>query len=221
MTPVKTLLIDLDDTTYPTSVGVWPILTERVFQYMLDIVGIPKDEIPEKRERLFMEHGTTMRGLNIEYGIDVEDYLEYVHEVDLSMIVQPDPHLREVLISLPQEKWIFTNASRQHANNVLELLGIAEQFLGVIDVMDTEPWCKPHAEAFEIALKLAGGPLPEETLFVDDLEVNLDAAKKLGIQTLRVAASVVESSHPVIESLIELPHFLSNNGIKHVEGPLS
>lgn len=221
MTLVKILLIDLDDTTYPTSVGVWPILTERVFQYMLDIVGIPKDEIPEKRERLFMEHGTTMRGLNIEYGIDVEDYLEYVHEVDLSMIVQPDPHLREVLSSLPQEKWIFTNASRQHANNVLELLGIAEQFLGVIDVMDTEPWCKPHAEAFEIALKLAGGPLPEETLFVDDLEVNLDAAKKLGIQTLRVAAGVVESSHPVIESLIELPHFLSNNGIKHVEGPLS
>jgi pyrimidine 5'-nucleotidase len=221
MTPVKTLLIDLDDTTYPTSVGVWPILTERVFQYMLDVVGIAKDEIPEKRERLFMEHGTTMRGLNIEYGIDVEEYLEYVHEVDLSMIVQPDPHLREVLISLPQEKWIFTNASRQHANNVLELLGIAEQFLGVIDVMDTEPWCKPHAEAFEIALKLAGGPLPEETLFVDDLEVNLDAAKKLGIQTLRVAAGVVESSHPVIESLIELPHFLSNNGIKHVEGPLS
>ncbi len=221
MTPVKTLLIDLDDTTYPTSVGVWPILTERVFQYMLDVVGIAKDEIPEKRERLFMEHGTTMRGLNIEYGIDVEDYLQYVHEVDLSRVVMPDPLLREALRSLPQEKWIFTNASRQHANNVLELLGIAEQFLGVIDVMDTEPWCKPHSEAFEIALKLAGGPQPEETLFVDDLEVNLDAARKLGLQTLRVAAGMVESSHSVIESLIELPHFLSNNGIKHVEGPLS
>lgn len=221
MTPVKTLLIDLDDTTYPTSVGVWPILTERVFQYMLDVVGIAKDEIPEKRERLFTEHGTTMRGLNIEYGIDVEDYLEYVHEVDLSKVIQPDYELREALSSLPQEKWIFTNASRKHASNVLQLLGVAEQFLGVIDVMDTEPWCKPHAEAFEIALKLAGGPQPEETLFVDDLEVNLDAARKMGIQTLRVAAGVVESSHPVIKNLTELPHFLSNIGIKHVEGPLS
>ncbi len=218
MTPVKTLLIDLDDTTYPTSVGVWPLITERVFQYMYAVVGIPKDEIPEKRDRLFLEHGTTMRGLNIEYGIDVQDYLHYVHEVDLSKVIQPDQQLRQALGSLPQDKWIFTNASRQHANNVLGLLGISDLFMGVIDVLDTEPWCKPHPEAFEIALKLAGGPQPTETLFVDDLEVNLDAARSLGLQTLRVSAVLVESGHPVINSLAELPRFLSSNGFKFVEG---
>ncbi len=217
MTPVKTLLIDLDDTTYPTSVGVWPILTERVFQYMHEVVGIPEKEIPEKRERLFLEHGTTMRGLNIEYGIDVQDYLEYVHEVDLSEIIQPDSQLMSALRSLPQKKWIFTNASQKHANNVLGRLGIAELFEGVIDVMDTEPWCKPHPEAFEIALKLAGAPQPEETLFVDDLEMNLDAARALGIQTLRVSFEMIESKHPVIKSLTELPHFLSNIGIRRIE----
>lgn len=212
--PVKTLLIDLDDTTYPTSVGVWPILTERVFQYMRDVVGIPQDEIPEKRDRLFLEHGTTMRGLNIEYGIDVHDYLQYVHEVDLSRQIQPDQQLKAALSSLPQEKWIFTNASRQHAENVLGLLGITDLFEGVIDVLDMEPWCKPHPEAFEIALKLAGGPEPAETLFVDDLESNLDAARKLGIQTLRVSSQSVESNHPVINNLMELPIFLSENGTK-------
>jgi len=217
MTPVKTLLIDLDDTTYPTSVGVWPLITERVFQYMYAVVGIPKDEIPEKRDRLFLEHGTTMRGLNIEYGIDVEDYLQYVHEVDLSKVIQPDQQLRQVLGSLPQDKWIFTNASRQHADNVLGLLGIADLFMGVIEVLDTEPWCKPHPEAFEIALKLAGGPEPAETLFVDDLEVNLDAARALGLQTLRVSGQMIESNHPVINSLVELPTFLSNNGFKQID----
>ena len=217
MTPVKTLLIDLDDTTYPTSIGVWPILTERVFRYMRDVVGIPKDEIPEKRDRLFLEHGTTMRGLNIEYGIDVEDYLQYVHEVDLSQVIEPDYQLKAALSTLPQEKWIFTNASRQHANNVLGLLGISDLFMGVIDVLDTEPWCKPHPEAFEIALKLAGGPQPEETLFVDDLETNLDAARKLGLQTLRVSSQIVASNHPVINNLVELPTFLSNNGFKLID----
>ena len=217
MKPVKTLLIDLDDTTYPTSIGVWPILTERVYQYMRDVVGIPKDEIPEKRERLFLEHGTTMRGLNIEYGIDVQDYLQYIHEVDLSEVIQPDQNLREVLSALPQEKWIFTNASRQHADNVLKLLGIADLFMGVIDVLDTEPWCKPHPEAFEIALKMAGGPEPTETLFIDDLETNLDAARKLGIQTLRVSCLAVESSHPVIHELVELPAFLSTIEFKQID----
>lgn len=216
MKPISTLLIDLDDTTYPTSIGVWPILTERVFRYMHDVVGIPKDEIPEKRDRLFLEHGTTMRGLNIEYGIDVQDYLQYVHEVDLSKVIEPDYQLKAALSSLPQEKWIFTNASRQHANNVLGLLGISDLFMGVIDVLDTEPWCKPHPEAFEIALKLAGGPKPEETLFVDDLEVNLNAARELGIQTVRVSGQVVESSHPIINNLAELPVFLAQNGSKNV-----
>ena len=184
---------------------------------MYAVVGIPKDEIPEKRDRLFLEHGTTMRGLNIEYGIDVEDYLQYVHEVDLSKVIQPDQQLRQVLGSLPQDKWIFTNASRQHADNVLGLLGIADLFMGVIDVLDTEPWCKPHPEAFEIALKLAGGPEPAETLFVDDLEVNLDAARALGLQTLRVSGQMIESNHPVINSLVELPTFLSNNGFKQID----
>lgn len=211
MKPISTLLIDLDDTTYPTSIGVWPILTERVYQYMRDVVGIPKHEIPEKRDRLFLEHGTTMRGLNIEYGIDVQDYLKYVHEVDLSEVIQPDQNLREVLSALPQQKWIFTNASRQHADNVLGLLGIADLFMGVIDVLDTEPWCKPHQQAFEIALKMAGGPEPAETLFIDDLETNLDAARKLGIQTVRVSAQAVESNHPVINTLAELPDFLLHN----------
>ena len=216
MKPIRTLLIDLDDTTYPTSIGVWPILTERVFRYMHDVVGIPKDEIPEKRDRLFLEHGTTMRGLNIEYGIDVQDYLQYIHEVDLSTVIEPDYQLKAALSSLPQEKWIFTNASRQHAYNVLGLLGISDLFMGVIDVLDTEPWCKPHPEAFEIALKLAGDPEPEETLFVDDLEVNLNAARELGIQTVRVSGQVVESSHPIINNLAELPVFLAQNGSKNV-----
>ena len=213
MKPVKTLLIDLDDTTYPTSVGVWPILTQRVYQYMREIVGIPENEIPEKRDRLFVEHGTTMRGLNLEYGIDVQDYLQYVHGVDLSKVIQADQKLRAELSALPQPKWIFTNASRQHANTVLELLGIADLFNGVIDVLDTDPWCKPQPEAFEIALRLAGSPDPAVTMFVDDLETNLDAARKLGLQTLRISAEEVESKHPVINALAELPAFLSKNGI--------
>ena len=213
MKPVKTLLIDLDDTTYPTSIGVWPILTQRVYQYMREIVGIPENEIPEKRDRLFVEHGTTMRGLNLEYGIDVQDYLQYVHGVDLSKVIQADQNLRAELSALPQPKWIFTNASRQHANTVLELLGIADLFNGVIDVLDTDPWCKPQPEAFEIALRLAGGPDPAVTMFVDDLETNLDAARKLGLQTLRISAEEVESKHPVINALAELPAFLSKNGI--------
>lgn len=217
MNAVNTLLIDLDDTTYPPSIGIWPVLTERIFQYMHDVVKLPAEIIPETRDRLFEQYGTTMIGLNKEYGIAVEDYLDYVHSVDLSDYLKPNDALREALISLPQEKWIFTNASRQHASNVLGLLGIDDLFMGVIDVLNTEPWCKPYPEAFEIALKLSGNPVPAETLFVDDLETNLNAARKLGIQTLRVSNEPVESSHPVIEQLADLPGFLAKNTLNRIE----
>ncbi len=206
---IKTLLIDLDDTTYPPTDGVWPVLTERIFQYMREVVKIPEGEIPSTRDRLFVQYGTTMLGLRQEYGVEIDDYLEYVHTVDLSGQIKPNLELREALSSLLQEKWIFTNATRQHASNVLGLLGIEDLFLGVIDVMDTEPWCKPHPESFEIALRMSGSPNPAETLFVDDLEANLNTARELGIRTLRVASEPVHSNHPVIKRLADLPVFLA------------
>ena len=206
---IKTLLIDLDDTTYPPSVGVWRVLRERIFEYMHEVVKIPADEIPSIRDRLFMQYGTTMRGLHAEYGVEKQDYLDYVHAMDLSAQLPPNPHLREALGSLPQNKWIVTNANRYHARNVLGLLGIEDLFEGVIDVLDMDPWCKPHRQSFEIALKLSGSPLPVETLFVDDLEANLSAARELGIQTLRVSNEPVQSAHPVIRCLADLPDFLA------------
>lgn len=45
--------------------------------------------------------------------------------------------------------------------------------------------CKPHRQIFERALK-TDGMLPRETLFVDDSEANVQAARALGIQGLHV-----------------------------------
>lgn len=47
---------------------------------------------------------------------------------------------------------------------------------------------KPDVEIFEFALK-DSNLLPEETLFVDDLKVNIESAKKVGLQTMWVDIS--------------------------------
>ena len=66
--PIRAFFIDLDDTVYPASSGVWPLAGERMVTYMHEVLGIPLAEAPKIRERLFHTYGTTLRGLG-EYGI--------------------------------------------------------------------------------------------------------------------------------------------------------
>ena len=207
---IKTLFIDLDDTVYPPNNGIWELLGERIVVYMRDVLGIPPDEIIEIREHFLEKYGSTINGLRAEYGADLHDYLEYVHDEDLSPFIQKDQELRLALESLPQPKWIFTNASKSHAEQVLGLLGIRDLFQGIIDLEDTDPYCKPHKGAFEKAFALANHPKAEESLFVDDRVSNLDSARALGMYTLLVSARHVEGcDHPQIKKLSALPEFLT------------
>jgi len=208
---IKTLFIDLDDTVYPPNNGIWELLGERIVVYMRDIVGIPKEDILYIREHFLQKYGSTINGLRAEYGADLHDYLEYVHDEDLSPFIQKDQELRLALESLPQKKWIFTNASKSHAEQVLGLLGVRDLFLGIIDLEDTDPYCKPHKGAFEKAFALANNPKADESLFVDDRVGNLDTAKTLGLHTLLVSAKHMDGcDHPQIEKLSVLPAFLAN-----------
>ncbi len=58
--------------------------------------------------------GTTMRGLQIHHQIDTDDYLAYVHDLPLHDYLYPNPQLRSLLTSLPQRRWIFTNADADY-----------------------------------------------------------------------------------------------------------
>ena len=39
--PIRAFFIDLDDTVYPASSGVWPLAGERMVTYMHEVLGIP------------------------------------------------------------------------------------------------------------------------------------------------------------------------------------
>ncbi|MEL7626391.1 MAG: pyrimidine 5'-nucleotidase [Anaerolineaceae bacterium] len=213
MNRLQLLLIDLDDTIYPPDTGAWDILGNRIFEFMEKYVSIPKEKIHEERERLFEVHGTTMRGLHVEYGADVNDYLGYVHDVDLSGVIKEDPALRQALLKIPQQKWIFTNASRPHAEQVLRLVGVRDLFTDIIDVLDTDPYCKPDLRAFSLALEKAGNPDPTRCLFVDDRISNLDTAKAMGLHTVLVDPTHSGSDgHFAIEKLSDLPRALALGG---------
>lgn len=180
----STIFFDLDDTLYPASSGLWPALKERMNRYMIERMGIPAEDVPHLRERYFRTYGTTLRGLQANHQIDVQDYLAYVHDVRLADYIHPDPVQQEVLGSLQTRNVIFTNADRNHAQRVLQALQIEPYFAAVVDVNAMEPYCKPSPEAFALAMKAAGETQPSRCVMIDDLPHTTRAAKSLGMYAL-------------------------------------
>lgn len=214
MNSIDFLLIDLDDTVYPSSLNLWPLYADRIQSYIREVLNIPAEQALPLQERLFREFGTTLRGLQHEHDIDMHHYLAWVHNVDLSEYLFPDPELRQALLSLPQPKWIYTNASVAHAENVLERLQLRDLFEDpIIDVVATVPFCKPQKGSYEIALQVIGNPNPRHCLFIDDRAENLDTARAMGINTLQVKPKP-DGNHPAISKLAELPDYLRQTVLK-------
>jgi len=203
MSKVTVLLVDLDETVYPSTSAVWPLVRERLDIYLRDRLGFDPLIIPELRERLFNTYGTTLRGLQVEYSVDTDDYLEFVHDIQVEDHMQKDEELIEALVKLPQPKYIFTNASRGHAQRVMQVLGIFGLFERIIDVQDFAPYCKPQVETFHIAMQIIGEPDPAKYLFIDDAPRNLLAGCSLGMQVLHVGGQN-ETDLPSIAKLADI-----------------
>ena len=197
---ITTLLIDLDETVYPASNPIWPLVRDRIDLYLYERLGFPKEKTEEIRERLYNTYGTTMRGLQQEYSVNTDEYLKFVHAVPLELHLKPDPALIKVLATIPQRKLIFTNADAMHAVKVLDAMALSEIFSGIIDIQDISPYCKPQMEAFQIAMARAGEPDPQAYLFVDDTEKNLITARELGMSVILVR----ETDHEVIPTIRKL-----------------
>lgn len=175
------VFFDLDDTLYPASTGLWLAIKERMNIYMRDRMGFDPAEIPTVREKYFREYGTTLRGLQANHQINVDDFLAFVHDLPLRDYLTPDPTLRPVIASIPARKWIFTNADASHARRVLAALELDGLFDGIVDVNAVAPYCKPMPESFRIAMESAGETDPARCAMIDDLSRTTRAAREFGM----------------------------------------
>jgi pyrimidine 5'-nucleotidase len=184
--PFTSLYFDLDDTLYPAKSGLWDAIRERMNEYMKKFMDLPTAEIVKLRQRYLEEYGTTLRGLQAHYDVDVDDYLAFVHDLPLKKYIQPDPGLRTLLLSLPQKRWIFTNSDINHARRVLKIIGIADCFQGIIDIRAIDFACKPDKTAYQRALTLANDFVTTQCVIFDDSIRNLAPAREMGFFTVLV-----------------------------------
>ncbi len=178
-------LFDLDDTMYPKSAGVMDIVSQRIDAYMALRLGLDGDTIKRLRPRYWKQYGTTMRGLHLEFGINPNDYLSYVHDFSVVEWLAPNEDLRRALDVLPWHKAVFTNAPAEHAREVLRVLGIEACFDHIFDIRSTGYIGKPDPSAYSCVLSELEAAA-EECITFDDSPANLRTAGQLGMITVLV-----------------------------------
>jgi putative hydrolase of the HAD superfamily len=84
----------------------------------------------------------------LHHGIDPNDFLEKVHDIDYSW-VKPDPELGEAIRALPGRKFIFTNGDTPHAERTAAALGILDHFDEIFDIIAADLKPKPAPETYD------------------------------------------------------------------------
>jgi len=201
------ILFDLDNTLYPREKGVFARINERINDFVRECTQCEGQKVDALRRDYKERYGTTLGGLMRHHSVDPDVYLEYVHDVPVEEILAPDGDLTDFLSSIDLPMLIFTNGSRRHARRVMDTLGTAPFFRGICDLADTNYLGKPHREAFERAANLLGICL-EETIFVDDLAVNVRAGSEFCSFAVHVGPGEDGVGDLHVESVLDLePYF--------------
>ncbi len=185
---VETWVFDLDNTLYPASCGLFPLVQERMNEYICGLLDVSLDEAKALRAQYFREHGTTMHGLMAVHRIDPHAFMAFVHDVDLSC-VPANPELVAALDGLSGRKLIYTNGSVPHAENLLKHLGISHYFNDIFDIVASEFSPKPAIAPLRVFVERFG-VRPQGALMVEDMAKNLVPAAALGMTTAWVRTNV-------------------------------
>jgi len=157
---------------------------DRIALYVEQFFGVDSDAAHDIRHSYWKKYGTTLAGLMAEHQVEPDDYLKFVHDVDLGLLT-PDPVLAARISSLPGRKIIFTNADAPYAKRVLASRGLDTLFEDIFDIHRMEHLPKPAPASYKaLCSELAIDPA--RALFVEDSAHNLVPAKALGMTTIWV-----------------------------------
>ena len=181
---VETWVFDLDNTLYPHDLNLWQQVDDRIRGFVAAFLKVSPDEAFRIQKDYYKRYGTTMRGLMTEHGLNPDDFLEFVHQIDHSPLT-PNAALGAALEQLPGRKLILTNGTRKHADAVMKRLAVDHHFEDVFDIIAAELEPKPAAQTYDRFLKRHGVD-PKTSAMFEDLARNLEVPHALGMTTVLV-----------------------------------
>ena len=176
---ISHLLFDLDNTLYPSSSQMDAGITRRMLECVAEYFKCDFETAVELRKINIIHYSTTLEWLRAEGFKNIEAFFAHVHPEYEANELQPQPGLRDFLLSLDYPKSILTNAPMEHAERVLQKLGISDLFDNITDIRDAKLLGKPYPHSYSAALKKSGTDL-ENTLFFDDMQKYTDGWTAMG-----------------------------------------
>lgn len=199
---VDVWIFDLDNTLYPPEADIFAQIDERMGRFIADLLNCDLAEARRVQKGYFHEHGTTLSGLMNFHGVEPRHFLDFVHDVDLT-VLDRDPLLVEAIAELPGRKLIFTNGDAPYAMRVLEKLGLEQSFEAIHDIHACGYAPKPTPDAYRTMVDSYGID-PRRALFVEDMARNLKPAKALGMTTVWINNGSERGSHDADSSYIDI-----------------
>ncbi len=204
------ILFDLDNTLYPSSLGLEEEMSRRIQEFTARHLGVSMAEARKRRQASVDRFGTTLEWLIADEGLtDVETYYAAVHPEGEEERLAPDPDTRAFIQSLPVPVAVLTNSPLEHALRVLRKLAMEDLFTHIFDIRWNGLKGKPREVAFRNALGVIRKE-PGEVLFVDDFPSYVEGFVRLGGKGVLLDEGNIHTAypHPRIRALPELSRFL-------------
>ena len=179
---IKYWRFDLDNTLYSGDTKVFDQVDKKMSLFISKKLNVSTEEAKKIQKNYFHEYNTTLNGMIKNHEINAEEFLEFVHDVDLNFLKE-DLDLRKELANLTGKKYIFTNGSKAHASNVTKRIGIENLFDGVFDIVESDFIPKPSIEPYKRIIQKYGLD-PQYCIFIEDIARNLKPAYELGMKTV-------------------------------------
>ena len=182
LSKIKFWLFDLDNTLYDGATKVFDQVDKKMSKFISEKLNVSLEEARKIQKNYFQEYNTTLNGMIKHHKIDADEFLEFVHDVDLSFLGK-NVFLEKEIKKLNGKKIIFTNGSRDHALNVTKRIGIDELFDGIFDIRDCDFIPKPSKEPYKKLVE-SYKIEPQYCIFFEDIARNLKPAYELGMKTV-------------------------------------
>ena len=182
LSEIKFWLFDLDNTLYSGDTKVFDQVDKKMSKFISEKLKVSLEEAKKIQKNYFHEYNTTLNGMIKNHDIDANEFLEFVHDVDLEFLKKDEP-LKIEIEKLKGKKIIFTNGSKAHASNVTSRIGIEQLFDGVFDIVDSDFYPKPSMEPYKKIIENYK-IVPEYCIFFEDIARNLKPAYELGMKTV-------------------------------------
>tara|TARA_B110000014_G_scaffold111770_1_gene76651 strand:+ start:37 stop:708 length:672 start_codon:yes stop_codon:yes gene_type:complete len=179
---IKFWLFDLDNTLYSGKTKVFEQIDKKMSKYISEKLNVDINEAKKIQKSYFYQYDTTLRGLVKNHKIDAEDFLDFVHDINIDFLKE-DLDLAKELEKLDGKKIIFTNGSKKHAINITQKLGVGKYFDDIFDIVESDFIPKPSIQPYKKLIEKHKID-PNLCVFVEDIARNLKPAYEMGMKTV-------------------------------------